>query len=302
MQDYNKILWFVYKGDDPTTPEKPDLPKTVTSEVYTNIDDSTRAYYVYDFESDTQVGSYTLAANTTSTASTYARTLETYDDYHDNENINTVQLDLNGSIGSGFIVGQHLVATAAHCLCGKDGEDVIYCPNVVVNIFNAEGTAVVKTCTAVTAHIPSKFIDLMKAGNRLPANYDYALLYVEEDLSEYGIWSLGCMTTEFMATEDNVISSGFTGFTAEKPYNRYYSCGPIQNNSSLFRFNCWAMCHGGKSGGPIYYETTFGGETIKSVIGINSTGNPLDGSAGGVRITPTLLKFFLNNPYIEIYM
>ncbi|MBQ8435743.1 MAG: dockerin type I repeat-containing protein, partial [Oscillospiraceae bacterium] len=103
MQDYNKILWFVYKGNDPTTPEKPDPPKTVTSEVYTNIDDSSRAYFVYDFESDTQIGSYALAANTISTASTYARTFETYDDYRDNENFYSVNMEKHKQLGENTV-------------------------------------------------------------------------------------------------------------------------------------------------------------------------------------------------------
>jgi len=293
MQDYNKILDFAANIE---------TPQFVESELYSAIDCTSRRYSKYDYELEKEMGNYVITANTSS-AGVNSRIFETYNDYRDYENLNTVQLDLDGNIGSGFIVGEHVVATAAHCLYGSDGNGgFTFCPNVEINVYNAAGTQIVQTYTPVSAHIPVNYRAHLTIGDGFEDNYDYALLYVEEDLSSHGIWSLGCMTTEFMATGSNVIASGFTAH--DSVYSRYYSRGPIRNpveidtgkNNMDLRFTSESKLYGGKSGGPVYYEATYGGNTIKSVIGIGTGAEPQSNNTWGTRITPTILQFYLNNP------
>ena len=287
MQDYNKILDFAANFAK---------PQFVESKVYSAIDCTSRMYSEYDYELEEEMGDYVITANTSS-AGVNSRIFETYNDYRDYENLNTVQLDLDGNIGSGFIVGEHVVATAAHCLYDEHG----FCPSVEINVYNAAGTQIVQTYTPVSAHIPVNYRTHLTIGDGLEDNYDYALLYVEEDLSSHGIWSLGCMTTEFMATGSNVITSGFTAH--DSVYARYYSRGNVvdfnqseTHNDKNLRFTSKAKSYGGKSGGPVYYEATYGGNTIKSVIGIGTGAEPQSNNTWGTRITPTILQFYLNNP------
>ncbi len=283
-------------------------PQTVTTNVYTNIDDSARTYYVFDRNTTNIIGNYTLPANTsTSPISTYKR-FQTTDDYLDTENMNTVRLlyNRNGQpyVGSGFIVDDHVIATAAHCL--YNGNNSV--SDLTVEVYNYACTEVLATITPKTMHIPQLFYQYHDTGYK--DNYDYALIYVEEDLSQYGKWSLGCMTTEFMATGSDVIASGFTGdIENNKPVSRYYSCGDIINysesenvkNDKNLRFTAEAMSYSGKSGGPAYYESDYDETTIRTVVGI-VTGGGLNNATWATRITPTLLKFYLNNSNIETYL
>lgn len=294
-------------------------PQTVTADVYTNVDDSSRTYYVYDCETTNRIGNYTLSANSIPTnISTYVTRFENTDDYPDYENTNTVQVtrdfiednQLKRSIGSGFIVDDHVIATAAHCVYNENG----CLPDLKIRVCNAISDEIA-VYDAKTIHVPHLYEYYLDGSYW--QNYDYALIYVEEDLSQYGKWSLGCMTTEFMATGSDVTASGFTGDddSVDKPFGRYYSRGAIDNfnqdsygyNNKNLTFHSLAKVYGCKSGGPVYYESDYDDTTIRTVVGITSHykedqyGNT-DNTVWGTKITPTLLKFFLNNPNIESYV
>lgn len=65
------------------------------------------------------------------------------------------------------------------------------------------------------------------------------------------------------------------------------------------KFNTTAYATLIKSGGPIYYNSTYNNNTIKTVLGIFTNHGETDYSTWGVRITPTLARFYLSNPNIE---
>ena len=56
-------------------------------------------------------------------------------------------------------------------------------------------------------------------------NYDYALIYVEDDLSEYGIWNMGVLSDSFMNSSANLTTSGFAKLGGVSA--RYYDKGMV---------------------------------------------------------------------------
>lgn len=299
-QDYNKIVGYCTGLA---------TPQNVTADVLTTVNNESRAYRVYDCDNNNQyVGSYTLSAST-SAASINSKIFETMDDYKDSENLNTVKITSDTGYSTGFIVDDNVVVTAAHCICSIKGQ---FFQNLRVEVYDADTTKIIDTYDADFVHIPQLYYNNIPSGPWV--NYDYALIYVKnnnknEDLSKHGIWSLGYMTDEFMTTGSNVIASGFTEEGESKPFSRYYSCGPIipvpdnlPNDDPELRFNAGAQSYGGKSGGPVYYETTYNNNVVKSVVGITvGGGNNGDSNVWGTRITPTVAKFFLDNTNIERY-
>jgi len=196
--------------------------------------------------------------------------------------------------GSGFIVSDHVIATAAHCVYNPD-DKCFY--NTTIKIVDSNNN---KTFTP-------KYIDVCKIYSD-PAyrDYDYALMYVEEDLSEYGALQLGVALDEYIDKKGDVIVSGFPQEYPDnyhgQPYGiRFKAKGKI-TGSRRADILYDADVAGGDSGGPVYVEEGFtinGGDCYdyKTVIAINVASSGIDNF--GVKITPDLLKFYNDNPNIQ---
>lgn len=200
--------------------------------------------------------------------------------------------------GTGFIVDNHIIATAAHCVYNCDNNKFV--SNMRVDIYDENSATILKTVYPKEAHIPIRYKTYESK------QYDYALLYVEEDLSEYGMFSLGVPMDSFMTSGATVTVSGFPGKIDSLPgadaKHRYKADGEIVDirdyNSNLWNYQIQytAFMSPGDSGGPVYTTQTFNGQTYHTVIGINTSGAP--GIYFGTRITSTLLVFYYNNEKI----
>ena len=217
------------------------------------------------------------------------------DDRVPDKDTSVVQLSIGGT---GFIVDDHLIATAAHCVYGVDNKSFI--KDLKVNIYDENCTKILKTITPKEVHMPLYYS--FKGDKR----YDYALLYVEEDLSKYGEFSLSMPMDSFMTSGATVTVSGFPGGTVSNPNaggnKRYKADGEIMDIRTYdpelwdYQIKYSTFTSGGDSGGPIYTTQTFDGETYHTVVGIHTS------SGGkvryGTRITTTLLMFYYNNDHI----
>lgn len=226
-----------------------------------------------------------------------------------------VYLSMNGSSGSGFIVGAHCIATAAHCVTSGNG----FVNSITATMCSSKAQDATQTVNAVRVHIPKIY---RTSTNDYEKNaYDYALIYVEEDLTPYGIFDLGVATDTFLKNEGQVVASGFPGRNHEdttgvdnSSNQRYYSLGKMQtvhnaydltgyNNTKNQRFQATCVISPGDSGGPVYAITYLDGKRYDTVVGIitggglNSGGDSYYGTYG-VRITLDLLHFYKNNDYI----
>ncbi|MBQ8515503.1 MAG: trypsin-like serine protease [Ruminococcus sp.] len=215
------------------------------------------------------------------------------------ESSETAVVHLDGSGGTGFIIGKNLIATAAHCVY-SNGAIV----SNVVRIIDANG-AEVATYEPIYYHIP------MEYGQTGNSNYDYALIELDSNvnLMEYGRIYLGLATDEFMASGKNVTVTGFPQLSGDDVINgwvygkRYQAIAPIvylpNDENADQRLFYTADTSGGDSGGPVYItETMQSGDVYKTAIGIHTHGGNTYNS--GVRITSPVLKFYMGNPYVNL--
>lgn len=197
--------------------------------------------------------------------------------------------------GTGFIIDDHTIATCAHCLFDGTAFNTDY----TIKVYNTAGTSVIATYSADELHIPANYYDNPSDNY----DYDYGLIYVDDDLSQYGKMTLSLPTNQFKNTAQDVCVSGFpSNVNGSATSSRYYAVGSILTTSNNYLLNSSAYVSKGDSGGPMYLEYSLSGDTFRSAVGICEyyAENPITGVrySGGVRITQPLLRFFLNNSNI----
>lgn len=217
-------------------------------------------------------------------------------DYPDYENGNVVKITTSSGFGSGTIVGDHVIATAAHVVYSSPNFE----SNINVQICSESSNQVIATIPAVTVHIPKKYTTESSGAKD---NYDYALIYVNQDLSSYGVWSLGMPVLEFSDSEEDVAVSGFKYDNNNQV--RYYSTGVIQNfvgittnplNDVNMRLRSNAASYPGKSGGAMYYTPIINPNSRKSLIGvITGGGDTTETYSWADKMTPNLVRFYKLN-------
>ncbi|MDE5584480.1 MAG: trypsin-like serine protease [Ruminococcus sp.] len=207
---------------------------------------------------------------------------------------------------SGFVVSDHVIATAAHCV--YEYKKVSPNPKKISDIllFDTNGD-VTMHATPVKYHVPSKYIS---SGSN---NYDYALITVEEDLRFYACFDLGVPLYSFDDNNSVVTVTGFPGTIGtgnnEKRVNTdtehmmYSGNGIVYDiKDSLIYYK--ADSSGGNSGGPVYItesksvsEDEDKRRTYYTVVAIHTTGN--NDVNYGTRITTDLIHFYKANSYIN---
>lgn len=287
------------------------LPSASNDIAMSNME--SRSYVMHNYKTNA-TSTYTLDADVDISSengiSTYA---DNVDDRVIATDTSVVQVT---SGGTGFIVGDHVIATAAHCVFNSQtGKFLNNLKIVVRGRPNAGVSQELCTCQIVEAHVPRSYYtgSNISETDKNDSRYDYALLYVEEDLSEYGIFNLGLPSDEFMDSQTTVTTIGYPGDTASNPHagNKllYKSDGAVLNisryNASLFDHQIATSSYvsGGNSGGPIYMTINFGSDEFHTVVGISTsvgymTRNNDDDfvkTTFGVRVTPSLLEFYNNN-------
>ncbi len=283
---------------------------TVQKELYTLPDNSTRSYIKYTCDTGATTN-YTLSNSIPSPNADFDYPVATVSEEFDNENTNVVRLVMDdGSAGSGFVISDHIIATAAHCVLDENNNFVT---GVTVNVYNEQAEVkpenLIASFEAESYHIPSLYTNSLDNHN-----YDYALIYVGSDshgrdlLDYVSPWQFAIPSLEFSEAETGQLTTtGFTFYNIDnendEEYARFYSTGTVEYlsnnnwNSPQLRIASNALNKGGKSGGPMYYTSTYNNSTTKSVAGI-VTHYYLGTYSAGTKINLTLLRFYKQNPYI----
>ncbi|MDE6787999.1 MAG: serine protease [Ruminococcus sp.] len=205
-----------------------------------------------------------------------------------------VEIDSPG--GTGFVVDEHTIATAAHCVYGKKINTIYLFDN------NNKPSLTLNSSTIVEYHVP-----LIYASSE-SADYDYALITVKEDLSDYMCFNLGTVT-DIKNLKSAVSITGFPGeiVTGDgtKPVNysvsehNMYTGNSHIYNSSDKRLYYDVDTTSGNSGGPVYLTEIYNNKVYYTVIAIHTKSGGDGNYNSGTRITAELLKFFNGNPNLQ---
>lgn len=159
--------------------DMPAVSSTVTLDSWVN-QTNTRQYFGHSYATGEDIESYTIRVNSQSlntAQSTQSRGLIGSEDNrtiaHGYENTGIVSV----AGGTGFIVGNHHIATAAHCVY-KNGD---FLSSISIETYDRSGEPTGDKLDAVEVRIPTAY----PGSGYLDATYDYALITVVQDLTEY---------------------------------------------------------------------------------------------------------------------
>ena len=268
----------------------------------TDATNTAKTYFVYEAETGNLIRRYTLNP-IESYDNKQSRTIGIFgdDDREEDQNCNGVVLVGTG-ICTGFIIDDHIIATAAHCLYNKKLDKGRKFNKIsVLNNFGS----VALNATPVEYHIPSSYIK-----NENTDGYDYALVTVKEDLSSYPHFEIGVALDSVVGADVKI--SGFPAFVDGSCVNSssnpviYTGIGNIIGiNDTQILTNVDAS--EGNSGGPVYIEENMkiGGNeaNYKTAVAIHiagsSLGNNITGPNIGVRFTTNHINFYRANKNIK---
>lgn len=206
--------------------------------------------------------------------------------------------------GTGFIVGKHTIATAAHCV--YDLKTKTCATNFSVKV-NYNGNQNVFYVTSI--HVPKEYTKFNEDENGRH-QYDYALITVQQDLSQYGIFDLGMLADT--ANNTPITVSGYPSKIInaqgeiEKVTSLYTGKGKLINiEDKVFHYNTDATP--GDSGSPVYVEGYYQIGTEKpvnyrTVVGICTGTSNLENTNkkynDACRLCQPIIKFYSNNENI----
>ena len=217
---------------------------------------------------------------------------------HGTENTGIVRLSTGAT---GFVVGDHQIATVAHAVFNHDESKWI--PLEYINTYNLTGRVTKTNLTPVEVHVPKDYT------GDTSYNYDYALVTVKEDLSDYVHFELGA-SYSVNQTNYNNIPIYVTGCPQTIPggnnntYLKLYSgeghvVADSDTNASSLHYDSDMTF--GNSGSPVYVITknvingeesyTYTALAINSFVDVNRNFGP--------RMTKYLFQFYKNNDYIN---
>ena len=254
-----------------------------------------RQYYVYDAKTGEKIDEYYLdpvpsVNNSRSVIGGDERTI----DWTKSGVVKIITS--TGAFGSGFVVGDHVIATAAHCVYDYGKAEKI----TKILLFDKNGKVTLEA-TPVESHVPYYYA---KQGLE---TYDYALISVKEDLSDYACFDLGVPLDSFNNSNSVVTVTGFPGkwgkpgeevtVNTDTQHMMYSGNGLVcGGNDSLMYYT--TDTSGGNSGGPVYItESIPGHNTYYTVVAIHAYRPHNDHNQGnhGTCMTTDLIHFYSAN-------
>lgn len=219
--------------------------------------------------------------------------------------INTGLVNFGGA--TGFIIGDHQIATAAHCV--YDNEKKTWKAPSSITTYGADGKTRSKTLTPVEVHVPKSYAESNKPLTEENKIYDYALITVKEDLSDHVHFDLG---SSYNLDSDSfgdipVYITGYAQYVKgihNVDHDLYTGVGHVlsgKNGKDPLSLCFDVDASSGNSGSPVYTITyaSMGEEKFYkyTALGIHS------GSIGGFNVGPLIteyqLRFYGSNPNVN---
>lgn len=276
---------------------------------------SCRKYRRYSYVTNQELSTYYLTPSSTPIDPNMDNIIgptQAYDErYEAYGEENTGIVRINSSISTGFIVGDHVIATAAHCVYHKANNinpNNFWYPmgDMSIQTYNSNGTLSTNTLTPVEAHVPDAYI----TGNGT-IEYDYALITVTQDLSNYVHFALGNPYNVDVTNYSNIPlyltgCPNSTMYGGDNTTNRilYSTEGHVNYIDNVANKMYYDMdASEGQSGSPVYTITQHikGDNTSYTYTALAiHRGAPSHYSDynWGALITKYQLQFYLNNPNI----
>lgn len=257
-----------------------------------------RTYYKYEAGSD-EYDTYTLdPVNNIGTRSIIGNS---DDRYIENGLEGVLKVEVNNSTapyGTAFIIDSHTIMTAAHVVYDYTNSKVI--DNLRFKIYDDYNSPSNVSITPKAYHIPSNYVN---NANGMKWRYDYAIVTVEEDLSDYINFDLGLMR-ENMPLSTPIYATGFGGNGGQANQSLVQpslinvkstgvgtlSTVPLLEGVQGYSFYHSADLVAGVSGGPTYICNSDGSKTVIGIV--THEGGTFNQS---VRITTDILHFAYNN-------
>lgn len=198
---------------------------------------------------------------------------------------------------TGFVVSEHIIATAAHCFF--DEETGNFTEVSSIRLYNTSGNITLQP-TSLEVHIPQAYLDVNTPGANYVPVADYALVTVEEDLSDYMCFNLAVPLNSASSQDHSLVTTGFPWDNLETMVSGEGEIGGLTADRLLH--TCDAVQS--ESGGPIYIgdsSITQSNEEFYSVIGIHVCEPRVENPQYnvGMRMTLDMLHFFLSNDDIN---
>lgn len=303
-------------------PNEPPIPKDSTTVEDQIFNETERWYSRYDAQTGIRIdkGGYSINC----AENYFDNGISTYDVIGDRDDrvvdfsktgVVKIITDVNDvtHFGTGFIVGPHTIATAAHVVYNDKPNDSAKIEQILS--FNADGTEKSGTITPLEIHLPTKF-NIKSPENEVLSNevlsYDYALITVEEDLSNYPFFELGV----YDSISDRDVTASITGFPTQVQNNitgeettvntpmkhTMYTGTDVVFSSDGGVINHKIDTTSGNSGIPLYITEMIDGKAVNIVFSIHNLNDdqdyPITGYNHAVQINSDMIQFFKCNPHV----
>ena len=273
-------------------------PTTVKRNVLTVPKYEKRAYSCFDcLDSNKKVDAYEFDGLTEVTNNFSARAA-TYNPSHRADSQNKSVVEVSSSYGkfTGVVVGDNTILTTARAVCTAKGKtpktrDIKFASSINISVYEDYSGCVLSEIPVNYIHVPDKFL-----GSET-SEYNYVLLEVVEDLSDYKNLELGIATDEFINEKPVIELSGFINSERWINYSGIQSIASDVYGSSSTHISSLSSDIGGQSSGgcekggvALYSDDT-------TAIGIMTYTNHKNNSyfVHSIRIDPSILQFVKQN-------
>ena len=264
---------------------KKDINADYTSSKTTQLNNFNVDYYRYNATTGKQTGKYTVEAAPTIGSPAGKSQIGNDDRVEDYSHSAICLIETkNGVLGTGFVASDNSILTAGHCLKNSGGIKSI-------TFYDSNGNKKSFKPTLVDYSIP---VNYMNNGN---SNFDYALIKVSDDLSDYNNFKFGYALQYAIDTQATVYVTGCQG---DKDLTMERGVGKLDSTSNTDRLYYTCDTSSGVSGSPIYADLIFEGKHYYTVVGIHTNGDPAEKPEdrvhnSGVRMCPNITNLIRNN-------